>query len=66
MAVTFHGFLFRNLGWIRRSLFLIGGLLLVYPYALSSLTGYVVIGILVLQEWLVLRNQRAKVVAGVV
>jgi TRAP transporter 4TM/12TM fusion protein len=59
MAVTFHGFLFRNLGWIRRLLFLIGGLLLVYPHTLSSLAGYVLIGFLVLQEWLVLRNRRA-------
>jgi TRAP transporter 4TM/12TM fusion protein len=59
MAVTFHGFLFRNLGWIRRLLFLIGGLLLVYPHTLSSLAGYVLIGVLVFQEWLVIRNRRA-------
>ena len=64
MAVTFHGFLFRNLGWIRRLLFLIGGLLLVYPHTLSSLTGYVLVGVLVLQEWLVLRSRRAMASAG--
>jgi TRAP-type uncharacterized transport system fused permease subunit len=59
MAVTFHGFLFHSLGWIKRLLFLIGGLLLVYPHTLSSLAGYVMIGLLVLQEWLALRNRRA-------
>jgi TRAP-type uncharacterized transport system fused permease subunit len=64
MAITFHGFLFRNLGWIRRLLFLIGGLLLVYPHTLSSLTGYVLVGLLVLQEWLVLRSRRAMASAG--
>jgi TRAP-type uncharacterized transport system fused permease subunit len=57
MAVTFHGFLFRSLGWIRR-------LLLVYPHTLSSLTGYVLVGLLVLQEWLVLRSRRAMASAG--
>jgi TRAP-type uncharacterized transport system fused permease subunit len=64
MAVTFHGFLFRSLGWISRLLFLIGGLLLVYPYTLSSLAGYVLIGFLVFQEWLVLRNRRAMASVG--
>jgi TRAP transporter 4TM/12TM fusion protein len=59
MAVTFHGFLFRSLGWIRRLLFLIGGLLLVYPHTLSSLAGYVIVGLLILQEWMALRNRRA-------
>jgi TRAP-type uncharacterized transport system fused permease subunit len=58
MAVTFHGFLFRSLGWIKRLLFLIGGLLLVYPHTLSSLAGYVIVGFLILQEWLALRNRR--------
>ena len=64
MAVTFHGFLFSNLGWIRRLLFLMGGLLLVYPHALSSLAGYVLIGLLVLQEWVKLRNRGGMLSAG--
>ena len=64
MAVTFHGFLFRSLGWIKRLLFLIGGFFLVYPHTFSSLTGYVVIGLLVLQEVVLLRSRRAKALAG--
>jgi len=58
MAVTFHGYLFDDLGWIRRLLFMIGGFFLVYPHTLSSLTGYVLIGFLVIQEWVKLRNRR--------
>jgi TRAP-type uncharacterized transport system fused permease subunit len=63
MAVTFHGFLFSDLGWIRRALFLIGGLLLVYPHNLSSLPGYALVGFLVVQEWVKLRNRRGMVSA---
>jgi TRAP transporter 4TM/12TM fusion protein len=47
MAVTFHGYLFRSLNWIERLLFLIGGLILVYPHWVADLIGYVLIGILV-------------------
>ena len=47
MAVTFHGYLFRSLNWVERILFLIGGLILVYPHWFSHLIGYVLIGILV-------------------
>ena len=64
MAVTFHGFLFRSLDWIRRLLFLIGGFLLVYPHTFSSLAGYVLIGLLILQEVVLLRSRRAKALAG--
>ena len=64
MAVTFHGFLFYNLDWIRRLLFLIGGFLLVYPHTLSSLAGYVLVGLLVLEEWVKLRNRRRVASAG--
>jgi TRAP-type uncharacterized transport system fused permease subunit len=64
MAIIFHGFLFRSLDWIRRVLFLVGGLLLVYPNNLSTLAGYLLVGLLVLQEWLVLRKQRATALLG--
>ena len=47
MAVTFHGYLFRSLNWVERILFLIGGLILVYPNWVADLIGYVLIGILV-------------------
>lgn len=64
MAVTFHGFLFQNLGWSRRLLFLLGGLLLVYPHGLSSLAGYVLVGFLVSREAWVLKNRKAMAFAA--
>jgi len=59
MAVTFHGYLFRNLNWIERTLFMVGGLALVYPHVLSSLVGYLLIGLLVSRELLKIRAQKA-------
>jgi TRAP transporter 4TM/12TM fusion protein len=50
MAVTFHGYLFRSIGWTERMLFLIGGLILIYPHWLMDLFGYVVIGALILAQ----------------
>lgn len=47
MAVTFHGYLFRPIGWPERILFLIGGLILVYPDWLTDLIGYLLIGVLI-------------------
>ncbi len=59
MAIIFHGYLFRPLNWFRRLLFLAGGLLLVYPHTVTTVPGYLLIGFLVLQEWMILRKQRA-------
>jgi TRAP-type uncharacterized transport system fused permease subunit len=64
MAVTFHGYLFRNLNWIERTLFLIGGLALVYPHVASSLVGYVLIGLLVSRLLLKARAQKAMSFTG--
>jgi TRAP transporter 4TM/12TM fusion protein len=47
MAVTFHGYLLRAIGWPERILFLIGGLILVYPYWLTDIIGYLLIGALI-------------------
>jgi TRAP-type uncharacterized transport system fused permease subunit len=47
MAVTFHGYLLRPIGWPERILFLIGGLILVYPYWLTDIIGYLLIGALI-------------------
>jgi TRAP transporter 4TM/12TM fusion protein len=47
MAVTFHGYLLRPIGWPERILFLIGGLVLVYPYWLTDIIGYLLIAALV-------------------
>jgi TRAP-type uncharacterized transport system fused permease subunit len=64
MAVTFHGYLFRNLNWIERVLFLIGGLALVFPHVASSLFGYALIGVLVLRQILSLRPQKVVPLAA--
>ncbi len=64
MAVTFHGYLFRGLNWMERLGFLFGGLILVYPHALSSLIGYVLIGVLLLREFLKLKAQKALAFNG--
>ena len=50
MAVTFHGHLFRTVGWIERFLFLIGGFALVYPNYLSTSIGAVLLAVLVLKQ----------------
>ena len=59
MAVTFHGYLFRSLNWMERLAFLFGGFMLVYPHLLSSLIGYILIGLLLFREVLKLRAQKA-------
>jgi len=59
MAVTFHGYLFRDLNWVERFLFLIGGLALVYPHYISNVPGYLLIAALVSREVLKLQTLRA-------
>ncbi len=59
MAVTFHGYLFRELQWVERTLFLVGGLALVYPHGFSALIGYIMIGLLVSRQVMSLKAQRA-------
>lgn len=50
MAVTFNGFLFRNLEWGLRTLFLIGGLALLYPHWAVTLPGYTLIAVILTME----------------
>jgi TRAP-type uncharacterized transport system fused permease subunit len=50
MAVTFNGYLFRDLNWRMRTLFLIGGLALLYPLWVVTVPGYALIGIIVFME----------------
>ena len=64
MAVTFHGFLFRNLNGLERFAFLTGGLLLVYPHILSSLIGYALISLLISREFLKLRGHKSLSLTG--
>ncbi len=47
MAIMFHGYLLRPTSWLERTLFLVGGLLLVYPHLITRIPGYVLLGVLV-------------------
>jgi TRAP-type uncharacterized transport system fused permease subunit len=47
MAIAFQGHLFKGLGWILRAGFLITGLLLIYPYWVTDIIGYLLLGILI-------------------
>jgi TRAP transporter 4TM/12TM fusion protein len=58
MAVTFHGYLFRNVGWAERILFLIGGFALIYPRYWSVLGGSVLLAILVIHQLAGVRSDR--------
>jgi len=64
MAVTFHGFLLREVGLADRVLYLIGGLLLVYPYPLFNLIGYITVGLLVMRQ--ILKVKATKLTKAVV
>jgi len=59
MAVTFHGYVLRDLNWIERTLFFIGGLALVYPHTLSGLFGYLLVALLISRQLLTLKAQKA-------
>jgi TRAP transporter 4TM/12TM fusion protein len=58
MAVTFHGYLFRTVGWVERFLFLIGGFALVYPYHLSTGFGAVLLATLVFRQVLKMKTEK--------
>jgi TRAP-type uncharacterized transport system fused permease subunit len=47
VAIAFQGHLFQALGWILRIGFLITGLLLIYPYWVTDIIGYLLLGILI-------------------
>jgi TRAP transporter 4TM/12TM fusion protein len=47
MAIAFQGQLFQALGWILRIGFLIAGFLLIYPYWVTDIIGYLLLGILI-------------------
>jgi TRAP-type uncharacterized transport system fused permease subunit len=65
MAVTFHGYLFRDLNWVERFLFLIGGFALVYPHYIFNVAGYLLLALLVSRELLKQRSQKALGSTGV-
>jgi TRAP transporter 4TM/12TM fusion protein len=51
MAIMFHGYLFRPTSWLERTLFLVGGLLLVYPFWVTRVIGYALIAFLVFLQF---------------
>ena len=59
MAVTFHGYLFRNCSWIERLAFLVGGLALVYPHWLADAIGYTVVAVLTGLQLPALKRKKA-------
>ena len=58
MAVTFHGYLFRSVGWPERILFLIGGFALVYPHYISTAAGSVLLATLVFRQALKTKTEK--------
>jgi TRAP transporter 4TM/12TM fusion protein len=58
MAVTFHGYLFRTVGWIERFLFLVGGFALVYPHYLSTSVGALLLATLVFRQVLKIKTEK--------
>ena len=64
MAVMFHGYLFRSLSWLERILFLIGGLILVYPHWITDIVGYGLLALLVAWQLPALKANRRKEAAA--
>jgi len=48
MAVALQGYLLKTMGWILRLGFFAAGLFLIYPYWVTDIIGYLLIGILIL------------------
>jgi TRAP-type uncharacterized transport system fused permease subunit len=64
MAVTFHGYLFRSVGWVERFLFLVGGLALIYPAYWSVVGGSALLAVLVARQIAGLRADRSARIAA--
>jgi TRAP transporter 4TM/12TM fusion protein len=58
MAIAFQGYLFKALGWILRLGFLVTGLFLIYPYWVTDIIGYFLLGILLFTHIVATRGQR--------
>lgn len=57
MAVTFHGYLFRSVGWSERILFLAGGFALVYPYYAANAAGAALLALLIGRQVLKMKTE---------
>ena len=64
MAVTFHGYLFRNLSWVERTLFLVGGLALVYPHWTTDMFGYGLIALLIVRQLPAIKKRKRPARTG--
>jgi len=64
MAIAFQGYLFQGLGWFQRTGFLIAGILLIYPYWVTDVIGYLLLGILILLHAMATRGKRGIPSAG--
>jgi TRAP-type uncharacterized transport system fused permease subunit len=60
MAISFQGYLFKPLGWVSRSLFLLAGILLIYPHWGADLLGYSLLSFIVLFYLKVARRKKSK------
>ena len=58
MAIAFQGHLLKVLGWISRAGFLIAGLLLIYPYWVTDVVGYLLLGILIFLHVVTTRDEK--------
>jgi TRAP-type uncharacterized transport system fused permease subunit len=58
VAIAFQGHLFKGLGWILRAGFLITGLLLIYPYWITDIIGYLLLGTLLAFHVVAIRGQK--------
>jgi TRAP-type uncharacterized transport system fused permease subunit len=63
MAVTFHGYRFRHVGWIERFHFLIGGFALMYPAYWSVVGGSALLAVLVARQIAGVRADRGARIA---
>ncbi len=64
MAVAFQGYLLQGLGWFQRTGFLIAGILLIYPYWVTDIIGYLLLGILIFLHVMATRGKRGISSAG--
>jgi len=58
IAIAFQGHLFQGLGWVLRTGFLIAGLLLIYPYWVTDIVGYLLLAIVISFHVVSIRTRR--------
>ena len=60
LSFSMEGYLFRELSWIKRGAFLIGGLLILVPDAVSDIAGLALTLPILIVEWRSRRLSRAQ------